>query len=386
MNKNKHIPAIFTRNFILVTFINMFIFFSFQMIFPTLPLYLRDLGNNDTVIGLVMGIFVVSSVLTRPFAGLALDKIGRRPVFMIGLVILIISSYLYGAFPLLSCIVLIRLLHGAGWGTAATSTATIIAENVPKSRLGEGIGYFSLSNSLSMAMAPAVGIYIASRYGFKDMFYTSAFLVLTAFILSFLIHYRPYKPVKTSISDIDLYEKSAWAPALMIFFVSVTWGGISSFLPIYAETLGISHIGYFFSCYAAAVLLSRPLSGKLVDKYGYDIAIIPGLICLFIAVLWIAFATTLSELLIIGFIYGLGFGAMQMSLQTMVVRRMPQSRLGAANATYFTGLDAGVGLGSTILGAVATMVGYADMYIYAACSLLAALVIYIMNIRHSMTH
>lgn len=385
MDKQKtQSPAIFTRNFILVTFINMFVFFSFQMIFPTLPLYLRGLGSNDTVIGLIMGVFVVSSVLTRPFAGLALDKIGRRPVFMTGLVILIISSYLYGAFPVISSIVLVRLLHGMGWGIAATSTATIIAENVPKPRLGEGIGYFSLSNSLSMAIAPAMGLYLAGHYGFRDMFYVSAFLVVIAFVLSFLIRYRPYKPVKTDISKISLYEKSAWAPALIIFFVSVTWGGLSSFLPLYAMSKGITDIGYFFSCYAVAILLSRPLTGRLVDRYNYDIAVIPGLVCLFISVFWVSFAASLAEFLIIGFIYGLGFGAMQMSLQTMVVRHMPQNRLGAANATYFTGLDAGIGLGSTILGAVAGMIGYADMYMFAAFSLFVAFAVYVFYVRRNL--
>ena len=69
-------PPIFTHSFICITVINFLIFFSFQMIFPTLPLYVHELGGSDSVIGFVMGIFTATSLIARPFAGLALDNIG----------------------------------------------------------------------------------------------------------------------------------------------------------------------------------------------------------------------------------------------------------------------------------------------------------------------
>ena len=94
MSEHKREP-IFTRNFIFITLINLFIFFSFQMIFPTLPIYINHLGGNDAVIGLVMGVFTVTSLLTRPLAGWALDTVGRRRVFIIGLVVLLICALSY---------------------------------------------------------------------------------------------------------------------------------------------------------------------------------------------------------------------------------------------------------------------------------------------------
>lgn len=381
MNTNTSQPPIFTRNFIMVTVINMFIFFSFQMIFPTLPLYIKKLGGDDTVIGLVMGVFVVSSIITRPFAGLALDKIGRRPVFIAGLIILAFSAYFYGAFPIISSIVLIRLLHGLGWGIAGTSAATIAAEIIPKERFGEGMGYFSLANSLSMAIAPAAGIYISIHYGFKNLFTLSSVLVVASVAMAFYLGYRPFQPDKRSFRQIRLYDKSAWGPAFMFFFVSLTWGGVTSFLPLYAYSKGISDIGSFFSIYALAIIFSRVFSGKIIDRYGYDIAIIPGLILLIAALLLLTIAETRTNFLVVGFIYGLGFGAVQMSLQTMVVKNVPRQRLGAANATFYTGLDAGIGLGATILGSIAGLLGYADMYIFAAVSIFFSLLFYLFHIR-----
>ena len=122
---SKTLQPVFTTNFILVTIINLFVFFSFQMIFPTLPLYIKSLGGTDSVIGLVMGTFMITSLATRPFAGLALDKIGRKQVFIIGLVVLGLSAFAYSLAASVTMIVFIRLLHGFGWGIAGTATSTV---------------------------------------------------------------------------------------------------------------------------------------------------------------------------------------------------------------------------------------------------------------------
>lgn len=374
-------PKIFTRSFIMITVINFFIFFSFQMIFPSLPLYIKKLGGDDTIIGLVMGVFVVSSILTRPFAGLALDKIGRKRVFITGLIILTISGLSYGFATSISAIVLIRLLHGLGWGISGTSTATIAADIIPHARFGEGMGYFSLANSLAMAVGPAAGLYIASQYGFQNLFFIAAIIVGISLLMSFMLQYKSYPPDTTKFSQEQLYEPSAWWPSIVFFFVSVTWGGVVSFLPLYAISRGIADIGDFFSVYALAILISRPASGKLVDRYGYNITIIPGLIFLVIAMFLLSYADSRLMFFGVAIIYGFGFGAAQMSLQTMVVRHIPHSRLGAANATFFTGLDAGIGLGATILGAIATIMGYEDMYKFAGLSAVISLIIYLIFVR-----
>lgn len=158
---SKTLQPVFTTNFILVTIINLFVFFSFQMIFPTLPLYIKSLGGTDSVIGLVMGTFMITSLATRPFAGLALDKIGRKQVFIIGLVVLGLSAFAYSLAASVTMIVFIRLLHGFGWGIAGTATSTVAAEIIPRERFGEGMGYFSMANSLSLAIAlPPVCIFL----------------------------------------------------------------------------------------------------------------------------------------------------------------------------------------------------------------------------------
>lgn len=372
---------IFTRNFIFITLINLFIFFSFQMIFPTLPIYISHIGGNDAVIGLVMGVFTVTSLLTRPLAGWALDTIGRRPVFLIGLIILLLSALSYSFATAVGTIVMIRLLHGIGWGISGTAAATVAAEIIPRSRFGEGMGYFSLANSLSMAVAPATGIYIAFQYGFQPLFWFSTALVSIGIILSFCIRYKKLEVKDTQLKVSNLYEKSAIMPTVMFFCIAITFSSISNFLPLYALQRGIKDIGTFFSVYALAILISRPLSGKLVDRYGYDITIVPGMIFVLAAMVGISFVQTKTWFLVVAFIYGIGFGSTQMSLQTMVVRYVPRQRLGAANATFFSGVDSGMGVGAISLGAISSLVGYSQMYLYAGGMIFVAMLIYLFYIR-----
>lgn len=376
----RQLPPIFTRNFICITAINLFVFFSFQMIFPTLPLYIKQLGGTDSVIGLVAGAFTVTSLLTRPFAGLALDKIGRRQVFVVGLFVLILTCLSYSFSKTIYVIILIRLLHGFGWGISGTAASTVAAEIIPRQRFGEGMGYFSMANSVSLAIAPATGLYIVHHYGFRDMFMLSTFLVSIGFLMAWFVKYPNYRP-QPERGHQPLYEKTAWGPALMIFFISATFGSLSSFLPLYAYSRGIEHVGTFFTVYASAIFISRPLTGKVVDRYSYDVTIIPGMLSIAVAMLMIAYLNGLALLLSAAFIYGLGFGTCQMSFQTMVVRNVARSRLGAANATFFSGLDLGMGLGALTLGTVAELLGYNHMFMVASLIIVLAFFIYILYLR-----
>src|SRR5690625_6467478 len=80
---------IWTRDFVLICFANFFIFLGFQMTLPTLPLFVKELGGSDQMIGVIVGVFTFSALLFRPYAGYALESKGRRFVFMFGLSIFV---------------------------------------------------------------------------------------------------------------------------------------------------------------------------------------------------------------------------------------------------------------------------------------------------------
>lgn len=369
--------ALWTKNFVLICIINLFIFTGFQMLLPTIPVYVEKLGGQESMAGLVMGAFTISAMLIRPWAGNAIDSLGRKPIFFFGLVIFILSVLAYIWAPSVLILLLLRFIHGFGWGSSSTAAGTIAADLIPKSRLGEGMGYYSLTSTLAMAMAPSIGLYLISQKGFTTMFMVSATLVFTALLLANFLTYRPLETkAKTQGA---LFEPAAFLPSLMIFFCTMTYGSIVSFIALYAREQGITNIGPFFTVYALTIAISRPLGGIIVDRRGFNVVVIPGLILVILTMLILSQASGLPTFLLAASLYGMGFGTLHSTLQAMAIKGLPPNRRGAANGTFFSAFDLGIGGGSILWGVVAQQWGYSTMYLWVALPALIALTIYVAN-------
>lgn len=325
-----------------------------------------------------MGAFTISSLLIRPWAGKALDSRGRKPVFFLGLLIFILSVLAYNWAPTVLILLLLRLIHGFGWGNSSTAAGTIAADFIPKNRLGEGMGYFGLTSTLAMAIAPSIGLYLIYQKGFTTMFLTSAALVLLALLLANFLTYKPLE-VKTAGPQ-ALYEPAAFLPALMIFFCTMTYGSIVTFLALYAKEQGIINIGPFFTVYALTLVFSRPLGGIIGDRKGFHVVVIPGLILVILTMFILSQARSLLTFLLAAPLYGLGFGSLHSTLQAMALKGLPPNRRGAANGTFFSAFDLGIGSGSILWGVVAQHWGYSTMYLWVALPAILGLLIYLANL------
>lgn len=226
---------LWTKDFILITLANLFIFLGFQMLMPVLPVYATKLGGTEAMAGLVVGIFTLSTVLIRPIAGRFLDGQGRKGVYFIGLAIFIACVFAYIWAPTVLILLLIRFFHGFGWGSSSTASSTIATDIIPKPRLGEGMGYFGLTSTLAMAVSPALGLAIMSRFGFSQVFIISATSVIIAFLVATPIKFHKPTPGKEGSGTKSFFEKSAITPATIIFFVTMTYGAIVSFIALYAD-------------------------------------------------------------------------------------------------------------------------------------------------------
>lgn len=346
------------------------------MLLPVLPVYSAKLGGTEAWAGLVVGIFTFSAVIMRPIAGRLLDRQGRRGVYLSGLFIFLLCVLAYHWAPTIIILLLIRFVHGFGWGASSTASSTIASDIIPKARLGEGMGYFGLTSTLAMAVAPALGLSLMAAYGFGTVFNVSTAAVAIALCIAVPIKYHKPDPSEHNPKK-SIFEKAAMVPAVVVFFITMTYGSIVSFIALYAVERQVENIGLFFTIYALALLISRPYFGRLADKKGYSFAILPGIGAVLIAMFSLYFANSLIIFLIAGFIYGLGFGAIQPALQAMAVRNVSPARRGAANATFFLGFDLGIGAGSIIWGLIAEMVGYQLIYLLTIIPAVIGLIFYL---------
>jgi MFS family permease len=368
-------PSLWTKEFILITVVNLFIFLGFQMLLPVLPVYSAKLGGANVWAGLVVGMITFSAVIMRPIAGRLLDQKGRKGVLLYGLGVFILCTLGYNWVPSVLLLLVLRFIHGFGWGASGTATSTIASDLIPKHRFAEGMGYFGLTSTLAMAIGPALGLSLMNGYGFNTVFNLAAASVMIAVLIVFTL------PTQTPILKPNqkkggMIERSALLPGFIIFFINMSYGAVVSFIALYAEQREVQHIGLFFTVYALAILVSRPYFGRIADRKGTSFALIPGIGALLGALVILYVANSLTIFLLAGLLYGFGFGAVQPSLQAMAVRNVEPARRGSANATFFLGFDLGIGVGSIVWGVVAERVGYNVMYLWAMVPVFIALLIH----------
>lgn len=370
---------IWTRDFVLVCLANFFIFLGFQMTLPTLPLFVKELGGSDQLIGIIVGIFTFSALIFRPYAGHALESKGRQFVYMLGLGIFVISVGSLGFVVSIVFLVIMRVIQGIGWGFSTTATSTIATDLIPPKRRGEGMGYFGLSGNLALAFGPALGLTLVGVISFKSLFLICGALGLVAFLLSMTIRYKKVEqsPDKTVTVKFDIFEKTALTPSVLLFFITITFGGIASFLPLYAAQKGIAGIESYFLVYAVFLMVSRTFAGKIYDKKGHLYVFLPGTVLIFIAMILLSWLPSTLVMLIAAGFYGLGFGSVQPALQAWAVDEAPGNRKGMANATFFSFFDLGVGIGAMTFGQLAFMFGYDMIYKTAAGSVMFAMILYL---------
>ena len=368
-------PQLWSRNFISIILISFFTFIGFQMLLPTVPVFAKQLGGSDAEAGITVGIFALSALLIRPVSGYALDRFGRKKLLFGGLILFIVSVIAYHWIATLMMLLTIRFIHGFGWGISSTASSTVATDIIPRQRLGEGMGFFGLAGTISRALAPAAGLWVMQQMGFAALFTIAASVATAGLILALWLQY-PDVPLAKGRSMV-LVERTALVPAVVIFFLTMTYGAVVSFLALYALEQNIGNVGYFFSVYAAALLFVRPFAGRLSDRVGFDPLVIPGIVAVMTAMVTVSMADSLPGFLLAAAFYGLGLGALVPCLQALSVMNVPPERRGAANGTFFTGFDMGIALGSVVWGWVAQAVGYSAMYLYTVIPAAISLLIYV---------
>ncbi|GAB3059544.1 MFS transporter [Virgibacillus ainsalahensis] len=373
---------LWSRSFIFVMLANALLFGAFEMLLPTLPLFVSYIGGDATQIGLVTGIFVFSSILIRPFAGVLAAKMNKKYLLIIGIAICALSTGAYYLSSGIWIMLLIRVIHGFGFGLATTYFTTIAAESIPEERRGEGIGYFGVGETVAMSVGPLIGVSILQNYHFQSLFMSCMAITLLALLIAVFIS-RKTKSVndgenrKTPITTFKLIEKRVLFPSTLIFLIGISAGAIISFTALYAVDKGFENIAWFFFIVAAAGILVRLVSGKMFDKLGPSSVLIPAGLSSIAGFVVLIATQSEFQLLIAGFLYGLGFGAILPALQTVCLNLVEEHNHENAIGTFFNFFELGLGGGSLLLGVVAEVFSYQAIYYVAIVSYVLYLLVYL---------
>ena len=371
---------LFTRDYIFTCIAAFMMSFSFFILVPTLPLYLKDtFAISPALVGVVLSCYVVAVLSVRPMTGFVADALPRKKVYIVSYAIFVLSftGYFFITQSLV-LFILLRIFHGFSFGMLTTAGNTLVIDVMPSSRRGEGLGYYGVTNNLAMAFGPMVGLFVISAGSYTLLFLTSLVtgivgLTLGAFVRVPRRELAPLKEFKLSADRFFL--KEGVRACIAFFLLAIPYGMTTSYMAMYADSAGIKqNAGLFFTVMAAGLIASRLNSGKRVDRGYITETITIGIVIAFEGALGEAMLSTVAAWNIVAgyvtyfvtaFLFGYGYGTMFPAYNTLFINLAPHTRRATANATYLTGWDVGIG-GGMLLG------GYISEYAYSYCYMIGA--------------
>lgn len=380
--------ALWTRNFILVSAINFQLVLTFYLLVVVIVGYaVAELGATTAQAGLISGLFIVGTLVGRLLVGKFLERFGRKTTLIVGLTGFLLFSGLYFIHFGVGMLLFVRFMHGFMMGMASTVLGTIIAQILPASRRGEGIGYYSMSSTLGTAIGPFLAIWMMLNVGYQSIFVVSTVIAVCCLVVAWLIQVPDLPKTNKTVETVVAVKKPNWFSqfvepnavpiSLIMLFASICYSGVLSFINFYAKEIDlVETASFFFLMYAIAILISRPFTGPLMDRKGENVIIYPAFIIMGIALILLSITHSSWMLLLCAGLLGLGYGNIQSVCQTIAVKSAPLERMGFATSTFFIFLDAGLGFGPYFIGMLLDYIGYAQLYLYSAFAAFSCILAY----------
>lgn len=344
---------IWNKYFIFILIINTLNFFSFNMTATILSKYLVELGTSVSTAGVIVGLFSITSLICRPFSGIMADTFRNVSILKASNIMIALGFLGFTLTSNVTLLTLLRILVGIGFAFSGTCQIALASKFIPDDKMGEGIGYLGLGNVLGSAVAPGLGLAIADAFGMPTTFFVSSLFALVGFLLLHFFH-EPKKEKKgrNAIHIDDIIALKTLPLTAISATYSFSNGIIASYLVLFSDALNITGISVYFTVYALFLFLIRPLAGKLMDKKGLRVTVIPGLLLTALSMILLARSNSLSVILLTAILRAIGQGAGQPSLQAACIELVGKKKSGVATSTFYLGADVAQGFGPMIGGAI----------------------------------
>ena len=351
-------------------------YLGFQLLLPVMPLYATQLGVREAHVGFIIGVFALAAMVPRPLAGDLADRIGRRPLVLLGTAIFALAPLGYALVTTVPGLLLLRLFHGTGMGFGPTAATVVATDLTTPERRGSAMGVYSLASAVGLALGPYLGGALVHRMSFTAIFLVATSIEAAAFLLAWTLpETRPapgvHHPVPAAVVEPPLsrphalgrfgrrwFSAAAVYPAGLVMALYVSYGGLSALLPLFVAQRQLGNPGLFFTVFALVSLAVRSPAGRLSDRLGRRAVIAPALAISSASLVVLGLAGTRATFLGAAVLYGVGFGAGQPALLAMTGDRVPPSERGRAMGTLYTAWEFGISGGAILLGLCAPRLGY----------------------------
>jgi MFS family permease len=261
---------------------------------------------------------------------------------------------------------MVRFVQGIGFAFFSTASFAFIANISQGAHLGQSLSYFFLAPNLSLALVPALGIFLINHFSFNLLFLVCLVLSLSSLFITNKLGRR--EVVALGGPSIERGSYFCWKvlpPSIISSFIHIIWGALSAFFPLYALNQGIANPGFFFTAIAIMLILGRALGGKVLDLYSRERVILYSLTTPVISMGILTFSKTQPMFILVAMIWGIGHAFLMPSLMVYALDRAGSAR-GPAIGTFTAISDFGQVLGPMVMGIIIRLTSYRMMFFFLA--------------------
>ena len=251
---------------------------GFAMVFPLLPFYATDLGASPQVIGILISSFSIAQLASAPLWGRLSDRLGRRPVLLIGLASAGVAFIVFGLAQSVWVLLLSRTVQGLGGGTTGVVQA-YIGDSTDMRQRARGLGWISAATSAGVMIGPAIGS-AAAHFGRAAPGFVAAALCFLNVLFAWkylpeskAASARPARSIRTAVWQVISHPTAPQPRLIWIYAVGMgAFTSLSSVVALYLNfrfDITAKTIGYVFVYIGAlSVVMRAVVLGRMVDRFG----------------------------------------------------------------------------------------------------------------------
>ncbi len=323
------------RRGLLVLFLAIFIvMMGFGIVLPVLQFYARGLGATPLQIGLLATSYAAMQFLFAPLWGALSDRVGRKPVFAIGLLGYAVSFVLFGLAHHVWQLFFARILGGVLSAATLPTAMAYIGDTTSEERRGGGMGMMGAAMGLGFTIGPGIGG-LLGRLNLSLPFFVGAALALATLALSWGALPEPVRH-DSSVerpSRVSAFRLALGGPLAYFFLVTLAGAfalaALEATYALFAQDRlrltsggGAAAIGAVFvvvGLVQAAIL--GGLVGRLINRVGEERLTVGGLVLAAAGYVLITQTHTIAELAVYAAIAGAGHSLARPSIASLISKR-----------------------------------------------------------------
>ncbi len=321
MENKKILPILFLVMFLVMV--------GFGIIIPVLPFLAEEVGGTPTQLGLLMAVYSLMQLIFAPIWGRVSDRIGRKPVMLMGIFGLALSFFIMAIADSLWIMFAARIIGGILSSANMPTTMAYVADITTEEDRGKGMGIIGAATGLGFIFGPAIGG-VLSKSSLNTPFLIAGILSILTFLLVLLVLKESLPSEqrgKQSSNNQSMWKNFTGAVSILFVLqcvVSLSMAGLeATFAYFAAKKAGIDtvQLGYIFMIMGfGSAIVQGGLIGVMTKKWGEGRVIQIGLTVSIIGFILILFTDSFWTATIFLTIFGLGNGLIRPAVTALLTK------------------------------------------------------------------